>query len=138
MKAVENIGKITKAMKMVAASKMRMDVQRMEKGGQFGVGTVQTVMNNESYLSKKKTNEAIKKTLIVPFSSDKGLCGGVNSTIIREVKNIVGEDRHSHKILSIGDKGTNGLVRPYPDILVNAITDLSTPVNFSLASAIAH
>ena len=81
-------------------------------------------MNNESYLAKKKATDSIKKTLIVPFSSDKGLCGGVNSTIVREVKSIVGNDRNGHKILSIGDKGTNGLVRPFPDLLVNAITDL--------------
>jgi len=81
-------------------------------------------MNNESYLAKKKATESIKKTLIVPFSSDKGLCGGVNSTIIREVKTIVGNDRNAFKILSIGDKGTNGLIRPFPDLLANAITDL--------------
>jgi len=95
-------------------------------------------MNNESYLSKKKGTEVIKKSLIVPFSSDKGLCGGVNSAIIREVKTIIGEDRHAFKILSVGDKGTNGLNRPYPDLLINAITELHTPVNFTLASAIAH
>lgn len=50
MKAVYNIGKITKAMKMVAASKMRHDVRRMNEGAQFGVNTVQKIMANEGYL----------------------------------------------------------------------------------------
>ena len=81
----------------------------------------------------------MKKTLIVPISSDKGLCGGVNSNIIRMVKAVVGlADRNSFKIFSIGEKGTAGLVRSYPDITQNAVTELSTPMNFTLASSIAH
>ena len=50
MKSVTSIKKITKAMKMVAASKMKLDVQRLENGKFFGVSSVQTVLNNESYL----------------------------------------------------------------------------------------
>jgi len=40
MKAISSIKKITKAMKMVAASKMRIEVQRLERGKDFGIGTV--------------------------------------------------------------------------------------------------
>lgn len=40
MKAVSNIGKITKAMKMVASSKRRMDLLRLQGGKDFGVGVV--------------------------------------------------------------------------------------------------
>jgi len=57
MKSVSSIQKITKAMKMVAASKMRADLQRLDAGREFGVRTVQTLFANESYLQKKK-NEA--------------------------------------------------------------------------------
>lgn len=138
MKAVENIGKITKAMKMVAASKMRHDVRRMNEGQHFGVNTVQTIMANEGYLQKKKQPVQVTKTLVVPVSSDKGLCGGVNSSIIRNVKLIIGEEREKFRIFSIGDKGTAGLTRPYPDLVENAVTELSTPMNFTLASAISH
>ena len=40
MKTIESIKKITKAMKMVAASKMRVDVTRKEKGDKFAISTV--------------------------------------------------------------------------------------------------
>jgi F-type H+-transporting ATPase subunit gamma len=46
MKAVESIKKITKAMKMVAASKMKQDVGRLEKAKQFGVGSIDKIMNS--------------------------------------------------------------------------------------------
>lgn len=46
MKAVESIKKITKAMKMVAASKMKQDVTRLEKAKFFGVGSIQKVIDS--------------------------------------------------------------------------------------------
>jgi len=50
MKSINSIAKITKAMKMVAASKMRIDLNRLDKGKNFGVSTVKTLFNNEGYL----------------------------------------------------------------------------------------
>lgn len=46
MKAVDSIKKITKAMKMVAAAKMKQDVGRLEKGKGFGVGSINKVFDN--------------------------------------------------------------------------------------------
>lgn len=79
MKSIGSIKKITKAMKMVAASKMRVEINRLMNGKQFAVGSVQKMLDNESYLQKKKPANSVKKTLLVPFTSDKGLCGGINS-----------------------------------------------------------
>ena len=53
MKTVGSIRKITKAMKMVAASKMRGELVRLEKGKKFGVNTVSAIFANETYLQKK-------------------------------------------------------------------------------------
>lgn len=50
MKSVRSIKKITKAMKMVAASKMKQDVDRLTNGKNFGVRSVQTMLANETYL----------------------------------------------------------------------------------------
>jgi len=50
MKAIGNIAKITKAMKMVATSKMKIELRRLDAGRHFGVGSVQKVLDNESYL----------------------------------------------------------------------------------------
>lgn len=137
MKAVESIKKITKAMKMVAASKMKQDVGRLEKARSFGVGSIDKIMASENYMHKKKTPVSVKKTLLVPLSTDKGLCGGTNSNIVREVKNMVKADRSAFKVFVIGDKGSIALSRPLPDIMEHAVTHMTTPMNFPTAGAIA-
>ena len=50
MKAVGSIAKITKAMKMVAASKMRGDLQRLENGKRFGYQAVDMIFKSDTYL----------------------------------------------------------------------------------------
>ena len=117
-------------MKMVAAAKMKQDVNRLERAKSYGVGSVQRVIDNETYLAKKKANFTAKKWLLVPITTDKGLCGGVNSNIIREVKAMVKADRNAYKVFSVGDKGSIALSRPMPDLLDNAITNITTPMNF--------
>jgi F-type H+-transporting ATPase subunit gamma len=138
MKSVGNIQKITKAMKMVAASKMRMDLARLDAGKAFGLSTVQTIFANESYLQKKNLNFTAKKSLVVPVTSDKGLCGGVNSTIVREVKSFVNPNRSAYRLFAIGEKGTSALLRPFPDILHTAVSEVLYPMNFTVASALSH
>jgi F-type H+-transporting ATPase subunit gamma len=117
-------------MKMVAASKMKQDVARLERAKTFGVATVQRIIDNETYLAKKKANFTAKKYLLVPITTDKGLCGGVNSNIIREVKAMVKADRSAYKIFVVGDKGSVALSRPMADLLDSAITHTITPMNF--------
>lgn len=126
------------AMKMVAAAKMKQDLGRLEKAKGFGVGSMQRVFEDEPYLQKKKATVNVKKTLLVPFTTDKGLCGGTNSSIIREVKAMVKEDRGAYKIFVVGDKGSLALSRPMPDLIENAITNLITPMNFPTAASIAN
>lgn len=138
MKSVGSIQKITKAMKMVAASKMRMDLVRLEAGKNFGLSTVQSIFANEGYLQKKNLSFSIKKTLAVPITSDRGLCGGVNSSIVREVKTMVGNDRARYKIFVIGEKGTSALVRPLPDCLHTSVSECVYPMNFTVAASLAH
>ena len=138
MKAVESIKKITKAMKMVAASKMKQDVGRLEKARTFGVGSIDKIFRSETYMHKKVSPPAVKKTLLVPFTTDKGLCGGTNSNIVREIKSMVKTDRSSYKVFIIGDKGSVALVRPLPDLMEQAVTQVITPMNFPTAAAIGQ
>jgi len=138
MKTVGSIQKITKAMKMVAASKMRLDLNRLESGKAFGITTVQTIFANEGYLQKKNLSFSPKKTLVVPITSDRGLCGGVNSSIVREVKSFVAPNRSAYKLFVIGEKGTTALVRPFPDLLHSSVSECLYPMNFTVASSLAH
>lgn len=138
MKAVQSIAKITKAMKMVAASKMRGDLARLEKGKNFGVGAVQNMLANESYLQKKSLNFNVKKSLLVPFTSDRGLCGGNNSSIVRECKQTVNPNRSGYKLFVIGEKGSLGLLRPFPELVHATASEFSVPITFPSAAALAH
>jgi F-type H+-transporting ATPase subunit gamma len=77
-------------------------------------------------------------TVIVPVSSDKGFCGAINSSIVREVKKVVSAgNRSNYRIFSCGEKGTTGLARPYPDLLKTAITHTASPINYPSVMAMA-
>lgn len=138
IKSVTSIGKITKAMKMVAASKMRNDLARLLSGGNFGYNLAANWFDGDEIASKylpEFTKDT--KTLLVPLTSDRGLCGGVNSSIIREVKAIVKDNRSNYIVFPIGDKGVSACIRPFPDILYKSITNVLTPVSYNTAVAIA-
>lgn len=77
--------------------------------------------------------------VFVTVSSDKGLCGAVNSGVVRDVKkSMIGQDRTKVKMISIGDKGTAGLTRPFPDCLSIAMTHVGTPYNYPTLMALSH
>jgi len=138
---IKNIEKITKAMKMVSASKMKGDLFRLQRGRYFGLNAIDMIFKSDQFMQRKMTpmpeNPAV---LYVPISSDKGLCGAVNSSVVREVKKLVAENpsaRNNSKIFSIGDKGTSGMCRPFPDLMKQAVTHVATPYNYPSIMSLA-
>jgi len=95
MKSVGSIKKITKAMKMVSASKMKGDLRRLEHGKHFGCDAVDMIFKSDEFLKRKMPGEiAEPQSVYVPITSDKGLCGAVNSSIVRDVKKfVIGKNR---------------------------------------------
>lgn len=139
MKSVSSIGKITKAMKMVSAAKMKGDLRRLDAGKHFGCDAIDMIFKSDQFMQRKMPAEPSEPSITyVPISSDKGLCGAVNSGIVREVKKmVVGQNRSRLQIFSIGDKGTTGLARPFPDMLKTAITHVGTPYNYPTVMSMA-
>jgi F-type H+-transporting ATPase subunit gamma len=89
IKSVENTKKITKAMEMVAASKMRKAQERMRSARPYS----EKVRNIAANLGKAnpeythafmKTND-VKAAGFIVVSTDKGLCGGLNTNVLRAV-----------------------------------------------------
>ncbi|MBZ2279534.1 F0F1 ATP synthase subunit gamma, partial [Buchnera aphidicola] len=87
--SVINTQKITKAMEMVAASKMKKTEKRM-LSGRFYFNTIKSVINNviqgsleykHIYLNSRK----VKRIGIILVSTDRGLCGGLNANLFKEV-----------------------------------------------------
>ena len=140
MKSVNSIRKITKAMKMVAASKMKGDLQRLERGKYFGNSAVDMIFKCDTYLQRKAPEvPSHPKILLVPLTSDKGLCGGTNSGIVRNLREFVNHHaRTKLSLFAIGDKGVAGLNRNMPDLMRVAISDVSKPVNYPTVMAIAE
>jgi len=140
IKSVTSIGKITKAMKMVAASKMKGDLMRLEKGKNFGNQALDMMFKCDTYMMRRAVEAPTNaRILLVPLTSDKGLCGGTNSGIVRNLRDFVSKnDRSRLTLFAIGDKGVAGLNRNMPDLMKVAISDVSKPINYPTVMAISE
>ena len=140
MKSVNNIRKITKAMKMISSMKMKGELRRLNAGREFGINAVDMMFKTDTYMVRRMVETpAQPKELIVPISSDKGLCGGINSGIVRDVKEYIStRDRTKCEIFCIGDKATAALQRQFKDLLRMSISDISTPYNYPTVMAISE
>jgi len=118
IKSVENTKKITKAMEMVAASKMRKAQERMRSARPYS----EKVRNIAANLGKAnpeythafmKTND-VKASGVIVVSTDKGLCGGLNTNVLRavtqKIRDLQGEG-HAVQTVAIGNKGLGFLNR---------------------------
>ena len=141
MKSVGSIGKITKAMKMVSASKMKGDLMRLNRGREYGIAAIDVLFKSDQHMQRKMPGDVADPAItFVPITSDKGLCGAVNSSTVRELKKEMVHHaayRGKCKIFSIGDKGTSGLTRPFPDILRYSISQIGTPYNYPTVMSMA-
>ena len=129
IKSVENTRKITKAMEMVAASKMRKAQERMLKARPYGEKIRRVAANLSHALSEYKhpfleKREQIKKVGIILVTSDKGLCGGLNTNVLRQLVNKMRElDGKNVKVqvTAIGSKGFAFLQRNGAEVSSHAI-----------------
>jgi len=140
MKSVNNIRKITKAMKMISSMKMKGEMRRLANGRNFGIHSLDMMFKTDTHLQKKMGDvRANPKELLVPITSDKGLCGGINSGIVRDVRDyLLQRDRSRCDIFSIGEKGAAAMGRNFRDILRTGISGISTPYNYPTAMAISE
>jgi F-type H+-transporting ATPase subunit gamma len=92
IKSVQNTRKITKAMEMVAASKMKKAQERMRRGRPYAQRLLNITMHaaraNTEYKHPLLTRrESVKRVGVVVVTTDKGLCGGLNTNLLRLVLN---------------------------------------------------
>ena len=136
-----SIEKITKAMKMVSAAKMKGELARLENGRDFGFNSIDILFKSDLYMQRKAPiiDSANQTELLVPITSDRGLCGSINSSIVREMKSylkVKGKDKV--KILPIGEKGSAALIRPFADVIQNTYSELPSPANYPTIMALAE
>jgi F-type H+-transporting ATPase subunit gamma len=127
IKSVENTKKITKAMEMVAASKMRKAQERMRAARPYS-DKIRNIAANLSHANPEythafmQTNESAVTGFIV-VTTDKGLCGGMNTNILRAVTGKLKEAQAAGKkaqAVAIGNKGLGFLNRVGAQVVSHA------------------
>ena len=130
--SVKSTQKITKAMKMVAAAKLRKAQESAEKGRPYSIKMNNIILNLSGGISDKenapkllsgKGNDQVH--LCVIMTSDRGLCGGFNSNIIKKAKSFfskISNEGKELKIITVGSKGNDQLKRVYGKKIIENIS----------------
>ena len=137
IKSVENTKKITKAMEMVAASKMRKAQDRMRAARPYSDKIRNIAANLASanpefthpFLAEEARTDA-KKVGFIIVTTDKGLCGGLNTNVLRAVTNKTRElEAAGNKVqaVAIGNKGLGFLNRVGVPVVAHATQIGDTP-----------
>jgi F-type H+-transporting ATPase subunit gamma len=135
IKSVENTRKITKAMEMVAASKMRKAQERMRQARPYGEKIRRVAANLSHALTEYKhaflqNRSPVKAVGLILVTSDKGLCGGLNANVLRlavsQIKEWEAEGK-SLKATCIGNKGYGFMQRLGAEIVSEVIGLGDTP-----------
>lgn len=135
IKSVENTKKITKAMEMVAASKMRKAQQRMASARPYAekVRNIATNLgraNPEYVHAFMQTHEEAKAAGMIVVTTDKGLCGGLNTNVLRAVTNKLRELQAAGvetRAVAIGNKGLGFLNRVGAKVVSQSVQLGDTP-----------
>ena len=126
--SVKSTQKITKAMKMVAAAKLKRAQESAERGRPYSEKMNNVILNLSGGISDKENAPKLlsgtgndKVHLCVVMTSDRGLCGGFNANIIKKAKAYfakISEQGKELKIITVGSKGNDQLKRLYGDKII--------------------
>ena len=130
--SVKSTQKITKAMKMVAAAKLKRAQDSAEKGRPYSEKMNNIILNlSEGISDKENAPKLLSGTgkdqihLCVVMTSDRGLCGGFNSNIIKKAKSYfsrLSSEGKELKIITVGSKGNDQLKRLFGDKIIENIS----------------
>ena len=132
IKSVKSTQKITKAMKMVAASKLRKAQENAEKGRPYSEKMSNIILNLSNSITDKENAPKLltgtgtdKVHLCVVLTADRGLCGGFNSNIVKKAKPFfekIKSEGKSLQIITVGSKGYDQLKRIYGSQIIEKIS----------------
>lgn len=117
--SVTNIAKITKAMKMVASAKLRNAQASLDVARVFIEGA-------EAGWAPAANKVVGDNALMVGFSSDKGLCGGVHSVIMKVIREQCMRSKEEQKdvsIIALGERAKAGLERLFGDRFIETVSE---------------
>ena len=128
IKSVKSTQKITKAMKMVAAAKLRKAQENAEKGRPYSQKMQNIILNLTKSINDPQNAPKLlvgtgqdKTYLCVVLTADRGLCGGFNSNICKLAKTNfkqILEEGKDLKIITVGTKGLDQIRREYGKFII--------------------
>ncbi len=142
--SVKNTQKITRAMEMVAASKMRKAQDRMKKARPYG----EKIRNVAAHMSGANTEyrhpflierDTVKRIGIIIVTSDKGLCGGLNTNVLRRVVGAMKAweaEGEQIEVSCIGNKGLGFMSRINANVISHVVGLGDTPDMESLIGSV--
>lgn len=132
--SVKSTRKITSAMKMVAASKLRRAQEQAEAARPYAHVMARMVQSISANLVVDSTTPALMAgtgrdgtQLLLVMTSDRGLCGAFNSTVVREARRQIRtlqSEGKTVKIYCVGRKGRDLLRREYSDLMLGSVEDV--------------
>ena len=130
--SVKSTQKITKAMKMVAAAKLKKAQENAEKGRPYSEKLQNIILNLTKSISDPENAPKLligtgsdKTHLCVVMTADKGLCGAFNSNICKLAKNHfekILKEKKNLKIITVGSKGLDQLKRKYGKYIIQKMS----------------
>ena len=130
--SVKSTQKITKAMKMVAAAKLRKAQENAEKSRLYSEKMNEIITNLKSSITDKSSaprlligNNDNKRFLCVIMTADRGLCGGFNSNICKKSKEYINnllKENKEVKIITVGSKSFDQMKRNYGNYIIEKLT----------------
>ncbi|MFV0336794.1 MAG: ATP synthase F1 subunit gamma [Chthoniobacterales bacterium] len=128
IKSVKNTAQITKAMQMVAASKMRRAQQAATAGVPYSDSLNKVLVSLRDHVDASAHPllevRQVKRTLVLVVSTDKGLCGALNTNLLREVYPLIKE---TTDFIATGKKAVQYLVRNKRNLVADfPLSDMPT------------
>ncbi|MEK9959294.1 MAG: F0F1 ATP synthase subunit gamma [Pelagibacteraceae bacterium] len=130
--SVKSTQKITKAMKMVAAAKLRRAQESAEKGRAYSDKMNRIISNLKSTMSDGSSAPKLlvgsgndQSHLCIVMTADRGLCGGFNTNICKKARQYFSEILNKNKtlkIITVGSKGNDQLKRNFSKYIIESIS----------------
>ncbi|MDR3543062.1 MAG: ATP synthase F1 subunit gamma [Desulfosporosinus sp.] len=141
IRSVRNMQQITKAMKMVSAAKLRKAQQKLNAARPYA-HQLQAVLERLAQVQMDEVHPLLKKrpvqkVVYVVITSDRGLCGGYNSNLIRKTAGLIAETPQEVKLVTVGRKGRDYFRRGKIEFLAEFVA-LGDDPSYNQAKEIAQ